>query len=228
MKKTVLVGQPAYMGQYTSLMIIILAFFILLQSMSTTQESGFQKGIGQVKNAFGLTGGMGLFQFISSGSGGADVPNPHGTGDKSRQGTHENIIRGEGGVGNTSADVEDSDKGRYLQVDVPIEFPEFKTFLTPEIKRTLDKFKVGFILYDYKLMIKCYSSEYNDFEKDNHLALQRAANIMRYIHETAGISYSRMEALGNSSTRYYNVNGSEKMSPQETFFYIFEKNRRRK
>ncbi len=228
MKKKVLVGQPLYMGQFTSLMIIILAFFILLQSMSSTQEAGFQKGIGKVKNAFGLTGGMGLFNFISPGAGGGDVPNPSGTGDKSQQGTHENLVQGEGGTGNTSSDVNDYRKGRFLQVDVPIEFPKYKTYLTDETKNQLDKFKVGFILYDYKLSVKCYSNEYKDEEKDDYLALQRAANIMRYIHETANIPYSRLEALGNSSRRYYSKDKQNKMSDQETFFYIFEKNSRRK
>lgn len=226
MKKKVLLGQPLYMAQYTSLMIILLAFFILLQTMSTTQEGGFQSGMGKVKNAFGNIGGMGLFSFVSSGSGGTDVPNPRSSGDKSKQGIHENLVRGEGGMGNTSAEVNDASHGRYLQVEIPINFPKHRATLTGEAKTTLDKFKVGFILYDYKIIVKCYSNEFQDRYKDNLLAMQRAANIIRYIHETARIPYSRLEALGNSSSRYYNYPDGHQMPPQEAFFYIFEKNKR--
>ena len=49
---------PAYMGLYSSLMILLLAFFILLNSMATVQEAGFKAGIGKVQNAFGWKGGV--------------------------------------------------------------------------------------------------------------------------------------------------------------------------
>lgn len=223
MKKKILDGQPLYMAQYSGLMIILLAFFIVMQSMSSMKESGFKSGMGEVKNAFGLSGGLGIFQFIVPGRGGSSVPNPSGTGDQSKAGIHENLVKGEGGSGNTEADAKKSPPGRYLQVEVPIVFEKYKSNLVESECKKLDKFSVGLILYDYRIMIKCFANDYRDKDKDSYLATQRAANIMRYIHEAAQIPYSRLEALGNSSIRYYSNMREGSVPEQESFFFIYER-----
>lgn len=223
MKKKILDGQPLYMGQYTALMIILLAFFILLQTMSSVKEGGFKEGIGNVKNAFGLSGGMGMFEFVIPFKGGARTPNPVGTGNQDKQGIHDNLVKGEGGTGNTEAKVNNQPIGRYLEVKIPIKFEKFTTHLSPEGNAALDKFKVGFILYNYSITVKCYANEFKDRDKDNHLAMQRAANIMRYIHQTAAVPYSRLKAQGNSSLRYYSEADNKNAQEQEAFFYIYQK-----
>ena len=43
-------GAPAYMGLFTALMTVLLAFFILLVAMADTQDAGFYKGIGSVNH----------------------------------------------------------------------------------------------------------------------------------------------------------------------------------
>ncbi len=223
MKKKIVDGQPLYMGQYTSLMIILLAFFILLQTMSSVKEGGFKEGIGNVKNAFGISGGMGIFEFLIPFRSGASTPNPVGTGNQDKQGLHDNLVKGEGGSGNTDANIKDQSVGRYLEVKIPVQFEKFQTHLTPESNAALDKFKVGFILYDYTIIVKCFANDYKDKEKDDYLAMQRAANIMRYIHQTAGVAYSRLEAQGNSSLRYYSSADQKSVPDQDAFFYIFQK-----
>ncbi|MDD3119472.1 MAG: flagellar motor protein MotB [Victivallales bacterium] len=224
MKKKILDGQPLYMAQYTSLMIILLAFFILLQTMSTVNEGGFKEGIGNVKNAFGLTGGMGIFEFIIPFRGGAKTPNPISSGNQDKQGLHDNLVKGEGGYGNTDARFHDRRQGRYLEVKIPVKFNKFATHLTADDHAVLDKFKVGFILYDYRIIVKCFARDFRDRDKDDYLALQRAANIMRYIHQSAMVPYSRLEAQGNSSLRYYSEADRKKMPEQEAFFCIYENN----
>ena len=224
MKKKVLDGQPLYMGQYTALMIILLAFFILLQTMSSVKEGGFKEGIGNVKNAFGISGGLGIFEFMIPFRSGAKKPNPVGTGNQDKQGLHDNLVKGEGGSGNTDSTAKDQNNGRYLEVKIPVKFEKFQTHLTPESNAALDKFKVGFILYNYTIIIKCFANDYKDKEKDDYLAMQRAANIMRYIHQTANVDYSRLEAQGNSSLRYYSAADQKGAPEQEAFFYIYQKN----
>lgn len=222
MKKRILDGQPPYMAQYSGLMIILLAFFIVMQSLSAVKQSGYQTGVGDVKNAFGINGGLGIFAFVVSAHGGSSTPNPAGN-NPSKVGIHENLVKGEGGSGNTEAATKSHELGQYLQVTIPIVFEKYKTSLSATERQKLDTFKVGFILYDYRIMVKCFANDYRDKEKDNHLAMQRAANIMRYINESAQIPYSRLEALGNSSIRYYSNIDANSIPEQEAFFYIYER-----
>jgi hypothetical protein len=75
-KKFIDTGAPAYMAQYTALMTLLLAFFILLNVLSESKESGFKDGIGQIRNAFGQVGGLGIFSYTFSGKGAAHPPAP--------------------------------------------------------------------------------------------------------------------------------------------------------
>jgi len=222
MKKKVLDGQPLYMAQYTALMIILLAFFIVMQSLSTVKSSGFQKGMGEVKNAFGLSGGLGLFGYIMP-SRGSSAANPIGSGTSDKYGLHENLSKGHGGLGNTDAETKKSEQGKYLQVKIPIVFEKDKAAITPAGRIVLDKIKIGLMLGDYHIAIKCFAHDHRDPVQDNALALQRAANIMRYIYEQGQIPYSRMVALGNSSIRYYPSIKADAIPEQEVFFYLFHK-----
>jgi len=221
MKKKVLDGQPLYMAQYTALMIILLAFFIVMQSLSTVKESGFKTGMGDVKNAFGISGGIGIFGYIVPSRGSTSRDNPVGSGTSGRQGLHENLVKGEGGVGNTDANTEKVNQGKYLQVKLPITFEKGKAAITLEGRAVLDKMKVGLMLYDYKITIKCFANDNKNPAMDNPLAVQRATNIMRYLHQEAQVPYQRLEALGNSSIRYYSNIKPDAVPEQEVFLYIF-------
>jgi hypothetical protein len=248
-KKIVEVGAPAYMAQYTSLMTILLAFFILLNTMATEQESGFKAGIGDVKNAFGMEGGLGLFQFTFAGKGASYAPNPEKSGDEYK-GLHKNLAEREGGSGNTSVDTQDKKLPKYLRIKIPGEFSGKSSRLPAVTKTFLDQVGMGFALFDYKINIVCYSgrrswalvaqlpgeSKSEAIERMNRtVAFNRAVQIMRYLNRKNGVDYSRMEADACTYRRYLDRTGADDKDEkeekddnalskkQEAFFYIFLK-----
>ncbi len=56
-------GSPAYMGQYASLMTILLAFFIIMLTLGQNRVAQFKVGVGLIRNMVGLTGGSGVLDF---------------------------------------------------------------------------------------------------------------------------------------------------------------------
>lgn len=56
-------GAPAYMGQYASLMTILLAFFIIMLTLGQDRVAQFRVGVGLIRNLVGLTGGAGVLEF---------------------------------------------------------------------------------------------------------------------------------------------------------------------
>lgn len=228
-KKVVELGAPAYMSQFTALMTILLAFFILLQTLAKKQESGFREGIGDVRNAFGIQGGLGIFSFTFTGSGGSKAPNPSDRGKDEEHGIHEDLVKSSGGMGNTEANVNDHTLGKYLRLKIEGSFPSGKDEIPQKMALYLNKIGMGLALFDYKISIRCYSDKFANESKDRDLAMNRAAQIMRYLNQSAGVPYSRMNCVGYTSASFFGeVESAEgkdykDVPRQGNYFYIYIK-----
>ena len=218
-KKRVLIGGPPYMAQFTALMMILLACFILMVAMSPRKkEQGLKKGIGSIRNAFSNVGGFGIFDFISPLFGTKNAKNRKRKGNQ--DGVDLNTTLREGGAGNSSANTKDVDKGVYLRYQFHCTFNNFDSSLTKKTKENLVKLGTGLSVFNQKLVIECIASDYNDDKKNRQLATYRAANIMRFLAEQSGVSYVNMTALGeynkskikpkNNTTIYFCVYNIEK------------------
>lgn len=224
-KRVIDVGAPAYMGQYASLMIIMLAFFILLNAMSQVKEGGFKSGIGEVKNAFGLAGGLGFFNYAFLGRGGGFAPNPN-SDQMGEAGIDKSLLMGDGGTGDTDLEVKGHDKAKYLRIKLPFDFQKFSDKISPQMAEELKKIGIGFALFDYKMQIRSYTSDYSDAERNKLLSLTRTAQIMRFLNKVAGVPYSKMECSGYSDGRYFSTDNKERTgesASQGTYFYVFTK-----
>jgi chemotaxis protein MotB len=230
-KKVVELGAPAYMSQFTALMTILLAFFILLQTLAKKQETGFNEGIGDVRNAFGIQGGLGIFSFTFVGGGGSKAPNPSDRGKEEEHGIHEDLVKSSGGMGNTDASVKDHKLGKYLRLNIEGNFMPGEDAITPKMALYLNKIGMGLALFDYKISIRCYSDKYENDSKDRALAINRAAQIMRYLNQRAGVPYSRMNCVGYTSASFFGeLESSEsdktnykELPKQGNYFYIYIK-----
>ena len=227
-RKVIDVGAPAYMGQYSALMTILLAFFIMMLAMglSDKQDAGYVgSGIGLIKNSFGLEGGLGLGQYTQYGKGGSHATNPVSDKDKDKQvdGVHKSLSNGEGGPGNLDQKLDEQNTNQYIRLELPFEFPELSDKITPEMSEYLKKVGIGFALFDYKLDIRSFSLESRDDEVNRTIALKRSAQIIRYLNMISDVPFSRMEATGYNSTNYFKIS-EEKLAEkkkQGTYFYIF-------
>lgn len=216
------------MSQFTALMTILLAFFILLQTMSKIKESGFREGIGDVKDAFGLEGGLGIFNFIVFGKGGTRVPNPSNAGKDEFQGVHENLVKSGGGSGNTDAKVENLSPDKYFVVPINYDFAPGSAKIPEKMRAYLKNVGMGFAFFNYKINIKCYSHYFGDNERDRELAIRRAVNIMHFLHGVCWVPYSIMQATGYSSAKFLDIGTEGKEKKQQSFFYIFMKDGNKK
>ncbi len=213
-KKRILIGGPPYMAQFTALMMILLACFILMVAMSPRKEKGIKQGMGSIRNAFSNVGGFGIFDFISPLFGTKNAKNRKRKGDQ--DGVDLNTTLREGGAGNSSAETKDVDTGVYLRYRFRCKFNDFNSSLTKETKENLAKLGTGLSVFNQKLVIKCIASDYNDNENNRQLATYRAANIMRFLAEQSGVSYVNMLALGEYS--------KSKIKPKNNaiiYFYVY-------
>ncbi len=220
-------GAPAYMALYTSLMIVLLAFFILLNTMAKEQHSGFNKGIGDVRNSFGMTGGFGLFQFTFFNATGSNQPvHDDLSSESGKTGLHEDTVWGEGGAGNTDEDVEKLNTGKYIRINVPYGFAPHSTLIPKDLSQYLEVTGTGFALFDYTICIRCFASDTGEVKIDREIASKRSASIMRYLNQTCFIPLSRMQAVGYAHKRYFvdpGVSDAIKEKKQAVFFYIYQK-----
>ncbi len=223
-KKKAEEGAPAYMALMAGLWIIMLAFFILLNTMATVQEAGFKAGIGKVKNAFGHMGGMGILNNLFLGKGGAASIGDSPTGE---QGMDDKSMRGKGGGNNTDLRFENSKVGEYVRIKIPYSFPPGSATLTPEIEDYLDKAGGGFSLLELSLAVKNYSGDADSYEKRVDLSMERANNIKARLKSTFRYPEDMIKAEGYPDVRYLSSQETERKeladSRQATFFFIFQK-----
>jgi len=235
-RKVVDVGAPAYMAQYAGLMVLLLAFFIVLVSLSQVQEGGFKSGIGDIKNAIGFAGGYGIFNFTFLGKTGGYAPNPKDE-ESGELGFNKLLHQGEGGSGDTDLSVQKPDSFGFVRFRFPYEFPKGSEKLSPEMAAELKRLGIGFGLFDSKVQIRCFSSEYGDSARDREIALSRASQIMKALLN-AEVPSSKVSCIGYSGDRYFEVapelkpddsssffQKPRKESPKQgAYFYVFVKN----
>ncbi len=188
------------MAQYAGLMVLLLAFFIVLVSLSQVQQGGFKSGIGEIKNAFGMSGGYGFFNYAFFGRTGGNAPNPNDAED-GEIGFDKVLLQGLGGPGDTDLDVKESSKSGFVRFRFNFEFPKGSDKLTADMEEELKKIGLGFTLFDNKVQIRCFCSESQDASANRFLALSRAMRIMRALVE-AGVPPYKLDCVGYGDQRY--------------------------
>ncbi len=218
------VGGPAYMASYTDMMMTLLAFFILLNTLQKQRQSGFDAGVGEVREAMGIKGGQGLQKYLYFGGGGGHTPNPDEVED-GEEATHEKLLKDEGGEGNNDADIDKKATNKYLKMKLPYSFESKKTDLSKDFKDYLKKVGLIFALRDYKITVKYYSNDNNDSEMDTNLSLDRGAIIMNALRKR-GIRKSNLQlsVYSEESSDYLKrLKKTNNKIEQLGYFYIYKK-----
>lgn len=221
-------GAPAYMGLFTSLMTVLLAFFILMVSMADSQDAGFYHGVGSVQNTLGVKGGLGVMNFARA------------AGDKGMLGVSEEDEdkdaakqlmlnpEGEGGLGTTDLNnVEEVDKGFYISVFIPHTFSKGSAIIEKDstLAEYLKKMSIGFLQVKENIMIRTYAEDGGNKMENQQLATKRANAMMKYL-SMKGISYSRLTSIGYNYDKYFDFSEVEKqirLTGQASYFYIYKK-----
>lgn len=218
-------GAPAYFGLFCTLQIVLLAFFILLNTMAETQESGFKSGVGAIQNAFGVMGGFGIFEFVYVGRGKRHVPVPAEFREEEEGvvGLADPPLRGEGGAGHVDTKPDKPSLGRRVTVAVPYTFAPDSIIIPKKMAAYLQAAGTGFTLFGHQVGVACYTRETGDPVKDQDLASKRAASIMRFLHDQCGMDLALMHAVGYGHEQFVRRTGEGRTATQSITFRVFRK-----
>jgi outer membrane protein OmpA-like peptidoglycan-associated protein len=218
------------MGLFTSLMTVLLAFFILLVAMADSQDAGFYKGVGSVRNALGMTGGFGMMNYakyagdqgmLGVEEGGEDV------GDNQKQLMLN--VEGDRGVGTVDIeDVNEVDKGYYVSVFIPHLFDRGSAVVkkNSNLADYLRKMSIGFLNVKDKITIRTFANDAGEESENQVLATKRANAMMKFMKKY-GLDYDRVIAVGYAHDRYFDFSQIEsqvRQYGQASYYFIYKQN----
>ena len=190
-------GAPAYMGQYASLMTILLAFFIVMLTLGQDRASKFRDGVGQIRNLIGLQGGTGVLEFWRS----MRYPPAPQVDDKTTEDDDANLI-------GYQMDARDAfslqsealmqilidDPSKDIRLNTKIDFEPGRVLVRRDTQSSLDHITTLLHSVDaYRVDVEVWGE--NDAES-RHLAARRAVWITRHLVENARMQPNRIRAIG--------------------------------
>lgn len=189
---------PAYMGQFASLMTILLAFFIIMLTLGQNRASQYKEGIGKIRNLSGLTGGTGVLEFWRAIR---RPPAPAVIAEEEKE--NANLIGHQQGARDSySLTIEDlqniefEDPRSTLRIRSGIRFAPGRIKISRQSQFELDH--VTSLLYSlnqHRIVVEVR----HDGEKpeaDRRLAARRATWLMRHLTEQGRIPQDRIRSVG--------------------------------
>lgn len=191
-------GAPAYIQLYSIMMMLLLAFFIVLVTLSgESKNESFKSDIGKVQQSFGLTGGIGMLRFpFAEDSQRLEGQIPATEEEKTDEGVDSWRLRGSGGSGTTDIDFERG-MPTSMRVVVPYQFAEGRTSLSSSMLEYLDI--VGTVLADnsdFSIAVRQFTVGAGSVPDAALVASARAGAVQRFLHESCGLSPDRITAVG--------------------------------
>jgi outer membrane protein OmpA-like peptidoglycan-associated protein len=203
-KKAPAEGAPLYMGQYASLMTILLAFFISMLSLGNEKAASFEEGLGLVQTIFNLDAGNGLLEFIR-----VMMPAKPEADEEAIEQDRFFLGYNKGRFQQRRFDLDNVSDAemRYLKqvvrVATPITFDPAETVIKASDRDFLDRFaNVLRNMPERSVTVACYSFT-GSGGADQALAAQRAAAIVRYLMDYGRINPDRLLPMGYSESRYF-------------------------
>jgi len=198
-RKFVPSGAPAYMSQFTMIMLILVCMCMIMSIMSKQQESGFKggEGMGKVRkaNALGIVIGSGVFRFGSSGKARTFADNPGDIETEASQNPHMDLLKGGGGAGNTDLKTTDMESYKYIFTKLVSQFPPKSAAMTPQISDELIDLGTAMRMIDFGVVLKCYCKEYESQEQNSNLAFERGLRIIKELNRRFNVPLAKMSCI---------------------------------
>jgi len=199
-KKFVQVGAPLYMSQFTMIMLILIVMCMLMSVMANKQEGATgMKGEGMGKerhaNALGIVIGSGVFRFGTSGKARTYATNPGTDETVVPQNPHMDLLKGEGGSGNTDLNAKDMEKSKFIFAKLKSKFPPKSSAITMGIQDDIKDLGTGISMFDFDLTIKCFCSDFQSPEENRRLSFERGMKIVRELNKRFDIPLPKMTCV---------------------------------
>jgi hypothetical protein len=196
---------PAYFVQYAALWCLMLAFFVVLLSMGHQKTAEFKSGLGAIRDAFGLKGGLGMMPFWRKSTEGHGDNNPSTSKPKEKGdiiGNFKGMLWKEGLSSVDILQTKFDDRGVSITINTPVKFQDGSAALSREDRGFLSR--MGTILFnlpDTVITVECLMNE-GAGDADLLQATQRSTTITRYLMDECKIPENRIDSVGYSDHRY--------------------------
>lgn len=208
---------PAYFMQFSALWCIMLGFFVMLLSLGNTQKGPGQHGVGQVRDAFGTTGGIGLLPYAKNALFGR---NDGGASSlRIRQSVPTQAVKMDGyirgmlwkkGLSSVSMiTVVPTKNTTKVVLRIPVTF-RGENHLSMESVNMLEMLSEVFVTlnqYDMEVTAVCENDEAPLARQ--RTAMFQAAIVARFLTEAAMLNPDRVKAVGYSDSRFVVGHGIE-------------------
>lgn len=210
---------PAWMGLYSVLMTLLMAFFVVLSTMGTFGGDKFHQASVSMKRSFTVfpTGGFGMMQKKASSVGRVK---PHFKVTPTRMvvklaGTEiEDVLKSTAEEG-----VQDIQVIYFEDGSILIRIPEITLFnkgtaiVKDKAYSLLDSIIRLFRDQPYEITISGHTDDVFEpgllYDSNWELSAMRSVNVIRYLHENGKIGYNVLNPLGYSQYRPIESNDSE-------------------
>lgn len=212
-------GAPAYMTQYTALMTILLAFFIVMLTLGQDRVAQYKVGVGLIQDMFSMKGGgMGVLPFWRSLTRGVpDVPaDVEDAPDAALLGYYDDSISSINLAISGMRNVLLEDMNNTFRFKAPLGYDEDQIRVSSAYSSALEH--VAAVLYaldGYQITV-CVVVKGDDKQANRVLAARRAAWLMRYLIEFGRLNPVRVRSAGYGDARYLNGDNSH----GEVFFML--------
>jgi flagellar motor protein MotB len=202
---------PGFFVQYAALWCLMLAFFICMLSLGHERTAEFKTGVGFIRDAFGLKGGLGMLPFWHMIAGesshkGQTSRAPQVEEEGNLIGYFKGMLWKEGLASVSILRVEVDEWKVGVVMKVPLSFPEGESVLDTTAKEFLDRIAgVFFNLPDWFLSVGCLTPAADDENGSLRLASERASVVARYLQDVGRIEGNRVEAVGYAHSRYTGI-----------------------
>lgn len=206
---------PAYFTLYSALWCIMLGFFVMLLSLGNTQMGPGSDGVGQVRDAFGNAGGLGLLPFANNalfgrGDGGASSFRIRKSAPAEVT-EMDSYIRGmlwKKGLSNISLISVVKDAGTTkVYLHLPLVFRNNQNLHTESVKVLEMLGEVFLNLSDYTIEVVAVGEEGKDRSALIRDGMKRASVVSRILSDTSGLPPQNICAVGYSDSKLLKANG---------------------
>ncbi|MDF7800934.1 hypothetical protein P4C99_15770 [Pontiellaceae bacterium B1224] len=208
---------PSYFVQFAALWCILLGFFVMLLSLGSTQMGPGADGLGEVRDAFGSTGGLGLLPYAKNSLFGS-----HDGGASSfriRKSAPNQVAKVDGyirgmlwkkGLTNVSMiSVVHSHNSSTVILQIPVEFIGNEKLDRESVKLLEMLGEVFLSLREYDMEIMAVGDDAPDPASCQRQALLRSAVVARFLTEEADLLPDHVHAVGFSDTWVLDLHGIE-------------------
>ncbi|HBA84882.1 MAG TPA: hypothetical protein DCZ95_12380 [Verrucomicrobia bacterium] len=198
---------PAYFVQYAALWCLMLAFFVVLLSMGHERTADFKAGVGAIRDAFGLKGGLGMMAFWRKSTSGLGDNNPTAIRKKKEEegdivGNFKGMLWKEGLSSVDILQTQFDDRGISITLSTPLRFASKSAVLDREMRSFLNRIgTIFFAMPDTVITIGCLTDDGADND-DLLRAAERSTAITRYFIDECMIPGTRLDAVGYSHHTY--------------------------